>query len=277
MCIRDSTLGTSINNITADGCVDISNTGNFLTVIKESCMANISGIVISQTGLGLVNFEVTLNGSTTIRTAADGSFEFENVPTMRNYEITVNENTPVLSGITSFDLVLMRRHILGLSTFESPYQTIAADANSDGRVTTFDILELQRIILGINEGLPNDRSWRIVNLTGSTNDVLDPSSFEESATIENFATDVTNLDFLGVRIGDVSLAGTNGLISNESRKSTNLEFNMQDVFVEAGQTIEVPVTAANFEQIVGYQFTICLLYTSPSPRDATLSRMPSSA
>ena len=25
------------------------------------------------------------------------------------------------------------------------------------------------------------------------------------------------------------------------------------------------------------KFTICLLYTSPSPRDATLSRMPSSA
>ena len=27
----------------------------------------------------------------------------------------------------------------------------------------------------------------------------------------------------------------------------------------------------------GYQITACLLYTSPSPRDATLSRMPSSA
>ena len=27
----------------------------------------------------------------------------------------------------------------------------------------------------------------------------------------------------------------------------------------------------------GWQFSICLLYTSPSPRDATLSRMPSSA
>ena len=28
---------------------------------------------------------------------------------------------------------------------------------------------------------------------------------------------------------------------------------------------------------LGEEFTICLLYTSPSPRDATLSRMPSSA
>ena len=32
-----------------------------------------------------------------------------------------------------------------------------------------------------------------------------------------------------------------------------------------------------FEQPINVQLEICLLYTSPSPRDATLSRMPSSA
>ena len=36
-----------------------------------------------------------------------------------------------------------------------------------------------------------------------------------------------------------------------------------------------PVTGARQTPI--YQSTACLLYTSPSPRDATLSRMPSSA
>ena len=32
-----------------------------------------------------------------------------------------------------------------------------------------------------------------------------------------------------------------------------------------------------FEAAHAQDFTVCLLYTSPSPRDATLSRMPSSA
>ena len=32
-----------------------------------------------------------------------------------------------------------------------------------------------------------------------------------------------------------------------------------------------------FHALTGDQFVTCLLYTSPSPRDATLSRMPSSA
>ena len=36
------------------------------------------------------------------------------------------------------------------------------------------------------------------------------------------------------------------------------------------------VSTSNFDQKVT-QFKNCLLYTSPSPRDATLSRMPSSA
>ena len=34
---------------------------------------------------------------------------------------------------------------------------------------------------------------------------------------------------------------------------------------------------ATFLDYITYEYMICLLYTSPSPRDATLSRMPSSA
>ena len=42
--------------------------------------------------------------------------------------------------------------------------------------------------------------------------------------------------------------------------------------------IEVePATMIAMCETHEYEYTICLLYTSPSPRDATLSRMPSSA
>ena len=39
----------------------------------------------------------------------------------------------------------------------------------------------------------------------------------------------------------------------------------------------LPEYAAMFDKLPISAFTTCLLYTSPSPRDATLSRMPSSA
>ena len=54
------------------------------------------------------------------------------------------------------------------------------------------------------------------------------------------------------------------------------------VIFRIGSHITIPgvdpnVMAAIFEQQRGGILDICLLYTSPSPRDATLSRMPSSA
>ena len=49
---------------------------------------------------------------------------------------------------------------------------------------------------------------------------------------------------------------------------------------ETTQTITETINSMDYN--TGYQYSatgsgICLLYTSPSPRDATLSRMPSSA
>ena len=42
--------------------------------------------------------------------------------------------------------------------------------------------------------------------------------------------------------------------------------------------LEVPVESVASSPLNGlYEVKLCLLYTSPSPRDATLSRMPSSA
>ena len=41
--------------------------------------------------------------------------------------------------------------------------------------------------------------------------------------------------------------------------------------------VETEELAPELQQPFRDQYTFCLLYTSPSPRDATLSRMPSSA
>ena len=38
-----------------------------------------------------------------------------------------------------------------------------------------------------------------------------------------------------------------------------------------------PPKSDKITDVVNYEYLFCLLYTSPSPRDATLSRMPSSA
>ena len=46
----------------------------------------------------------------------------------------------------------------------------------------------------------------------------------------------------------------------------------------SGETKNARDIARNtIKALAGFEYVVCLLYTSPSPRDATLSRMPSSA
>ena len=51
------------------------------------------------------------------------------------------------------------------------------------------------------------------------------------------------------------------------------ESNYRDLVIHSGPAVSPP----NDEEFKNWQFYICLLYTSPSPRDDVISRMPSSA
>ena len=74
-------------------------------------------------------------------------------------------------------------------------------------------------------------------------------------------------------ITDKSIGVLNGIFYNAA---TTLKPTFANSYAQ-------PITPANSEDITAFvidnplQLYICLLYTSPSPRDATLSRMPSSA
>ena len=75
------------------------------------------------------------------------------------------------------------------------------------------------------------------------------------------------------RVPDVKKI-TNGLVKNK------IISNQEDIINDhiAFRTMGVKNLGINsFEKIFLHHGYVCLLYTSPSPRDATLSRMPSSA
>jgi hypothetical protein len=68
-----------------------------------------------------------------------------------------------IKGITTFDLVLITKHILGVQTFDSGYKIIAADANNSGTVTTLDVVIFRKLILQkILELEDYDQPWRFV-------------------------------------------------------------------------------------------------------------------
>jgi hypothetical protein len=63
------------------------------------------------------------------------------------------------ASVSTFDLLKIKEFLLG--NFDlSGYRQIAADANRSGSVTTFDMVELRKLILDIIDKLPNyDQPW----------------------------------------------------------------------------------------------------------------------
>ncbi len=118
---------------------------------------------------------------------ATGSYTLANIAALQNatYTVSATKTGPALDGISTSDLVVISRHILGLDPLTPAWKELAADNNCSGSITTFDILLARKLILGINTSLPCDK-WRFV---------ADPV-----ATTSNGGC----LNFRGVKLGDLN-------------------------------------------------------------------------
>ncbi|HMX41290.1 MAG TPA: hypothetical protein PKD78_13220, partial [Saprospiraceae bacterium] len=59
------------------------------------------------------------------------------IPFGSNATVTPTHDVNPLNGVSTYDLVLISKHILGLEPLPTPYKMIAADANKSGSITTF--------------------------------------------------------------------------------------------------------------------------------------------
>ena len=239
------TVTLSIQDNDANACDDVD-TG-----------AAISGAISTELGDMIESARVTLNNALVDETSVQGEYAFRSNPEFTDYTISSERNDDFLNGVTTLDLVLIQQHVLGISALDSPFKIIAADINSDERVTAIDLVELRKLILGVYTELPQNDSWRFVDATQTFADATRPFPFTESLDVANLVGDVTGQDFLGVKIGDVSgSAIANSLIAAGTRSAGTLSLEIADASVAAGEEVSVAVTAANFSDIAAYQFTM---------------------
>ncbi len=220
----------------------------------------IAGEITDFSGSQIENVTINVNGGnqSTMKTAADGHYQFM-LAKNGDYTIMPSKNDDVLNGVSTFDLVLISKHILGLNTFDSPYKYIAADVNRSGSITAFDMVQLRQLILNVHTEFPNNQSWRFVDKNYQfATDVPTAEQFNEVITIQNLAENLMQTDFVGVKIGDVNgNATTSSLLVAEDRNTpTTFKLQIKDRLVQAGETINIPVTSKEIETIVGYQFTL---------------------
>jgi len=137
-----------------------------------------------QTGAGIENWNYYVNYNPSFSNpncqtqgiTANASASFCSCLSPGNTQNIVLKSTiDPLNGVNTFDLITISRHILGLAPIGG-FNILSGDANLSGTVTTFDITELRKLILGTYTSLPFVNSWRFVDKK-LKDKILDPSSF----------------------------------------------------------------------------------------------------
>jgi len=229
---------------------------------------NVAGAVKTEMTDGIEEAIVNIDGSVNFAppfsyfdlSDAAGVYEVKNnVPVAATFVIAPEKDDNPLNGVTTYDLVLISKHILGIEPLNSPYKMIAADANKSGSITTFDIVELRKLILGIYTELPNNTSWRFVDKSFSFPNLNNPfqTAFPETKSVSNAMLNQLGDDFAGVKIGDVnSTAVANATMQAEERTAGTAIFDLEDRNVKAGEEFEVSFKSA--QALKGFQFTAAL-------------------
>lgn len=170
-------------------------------VQQNAVAVNLDGLVKDELGAGVL--EANVHGDLS---DDQGHFELGNLPGCTDYTLEPKRLDNPLNGVTTYDIALISKHILSIEPLNSPFKVIAADVNHSNSVTTFDVVQLRRLILGIDTAFANNTSWRFVPKSFSFPNPLNPfqTSFPETLAVQVQSNSLSGLDFTGIKIGDVN-------------------------------------------------------------------------
>ena len=209
--------------------------------------------------------DVTMNlsgqGTASMQTEADGTYSFAGLVEGYDYTIIPERDGDYLNGVSTFDLVLISQHILGVQLLDSPYKRIAADVNNSESITTLDLIQLRKLILSIDTEFSNNTSWRFVDAAYVFPNPLDPwqEEFPELVNVNDLSEyGIAGLDFIAVKIGDVTEdAETTSLLAVEGREMEEVMYlKASEVAMKAGEEYTVNFSIEELQNIYGYQATL---------------------
>ncbi len=237
----------------------------------------ISGKVLAYgSGNTVPNVILNLSGTTnwTAYSSWDGSYAFY-PGGQGSYCITPSmADDSAARGVTTLDLALIRRHILGLMPLDSPFKLLAADVNGSGSVSTLDIALARRVILGETNTFPAG-SWRFVPSDYQFPDPLNPWNAPASRCYTNVFADLPGQDFTAIKLGDVNASWSSAamvgamasaiqppsasappLKDSKAPEPAPVRFLAAHRATLAGETFKAGVGIGGFQKATSAQFTL---------------------
>ena len=98
-------------------------------------MADVSGKIMTETSEPVEQVTLDTRGGQTVpsfKTSSSGTYAFDNLPMYGAYSIIPVRTDHPTNGVSTIDLILIQKHIIGEQVITSPYHLIAADADKSG-------------------------------------------------------------------------------------------------------------------------------------------------
>lgn len=170
---------------------------------------------------------------------ANGSYNLSEVAALKNtpYTLTAAKSGDPLPGLTTYDLVLISKHILSIEPFLCPWQMIAADINCSGSITSFDIVTARKVILGIVDTLPCGTYRFMPDSVVTSNGNCQP--------------------LVGVKIGDVNAQICDEELNGAADdRAIPQKLHLHDRLLQPGETASIPLFLPEHCEIEGLQFAL---------------------
>lgn len=168
-------------------------------------------------------------------------------------EVRFTDYEDWLNGVSTFDLLLIARHLKGSIPFTTIYQYAAA--NGDGITNSIDandIEEIRKLILGIYLTLPNNNSWRYY-------DAYDPGEIISSSNFtpptEEWVGNPSDptVDFVAVKVGDVNNTHDTDLAKTQAAGTLTLRSEALKGTAE-GEYVSLPLRYEGQVPLAAVQF-----------------------
>jgi hypothetical protein len=167
----------------------------------------ISGIITTDEAEPLASVEVKIDGykPVTSTTSNSGLYDFKDLLHDDDYTVSPKLDKEHSNGLSTFDLVLIRKHILGIQLLDNPYRMLAADVNNSKTITTLDLIEIRKLILNFKQRFEDCPSWKFVDAKYKFPDPNNPwkDRIPEAVTVQNLL-DQLKVDFIAIKMGDVN-------------------------------------------------------------------------
>ena len=226
--------------------------GAFAIQTPTLTTAQVSGTVRTEDGIAVQQVAVSVSNTTQTNGTA-GDYLFDGLPIGANLEISPQKDIDDRNGVSGLDVVLISRHLQGIELLNSPYKMIAADVDNSGSINSFDLIEIQNLVLYITTEFSNVDSWRFVPSDFVFPDPSDPfaSGFPEAISITGLSQNLTSQDFIGIKMGDLNATSDP---ANRLATGKNMLFRLKDKPLAAGEVVTLPVYADAFQNRIAYQY-----------------------